>query len=36
MHEIFVLYMEKIHFESFLETFENVENIRSLIIQSYG
>ena len=33
MHEILALAMEKVHFESFLETYENAEDIRSLIIQ---
>ena len=33
MHEILSLLMEKLHFESFLETYENAEDIRSLIVQ---
>ena len=33
MHEILDLAIEKLHFESFLETYENAEDIRSLIIQ---
>ena len=33
MHKILALSMEKLHFESFLETFENVEDTRSLIMQ---
>ena len=33
MHEILTLTMEKLHFESFLQTSENAEEIRSLIIQ---
>ena len=33
MHEILALAMEKLHFESFLEIYENAEDIRSLIIQ---
>ena len=33
MHEILALAVEKLHFESLLETYENVEDICSLIIQ---
>ena len=33
MHEILSLLMEKLHFEPFLETYENAEDIRSLIVQ---
>ena len=30
MHEILALAMDKLHFESFLETHENAEDIRSI------
>ena len=33
MHEILALAMEKLHFESFLEIYENAEDICSFIIQ---
>ena len=33
MYKILALAIEKLHFESFLETYENAEVIRSLIIQ---
>ena len=33
MHEILALAMEKLHFESFLETYEKAEDICSLVIQ---
>ena len=33
MHEILALAVEKLHFESFLETYKSAEDIRSLIIQ---
>ena len=36
MHEISALAMKKLQFESFLETYENVKDIRSLIIQELG